>query len=79
LTGFRLLRQEKIATSPMGAHYFVKYHQNYAKQQVEEFNKEYKEGKIDLSIKFDFDEKLTATGDTASKSTLFPKFFKHFC
>jgi len=42
----------------------------YANQQVEEFNKEYKEGKIDLSIKFDFSEKLTATGDTASKSTL---------
>ena len=40
----------------------------YAKQQVEEFNREYKEGKIDLSIKFDFNEKLTATGDTASKS-----------
>jgi transposase len=40
----------------------------YAKQQVEEFNKAYKEGKIDLSIKFDFSEKLTATGDIASKS-----------
>ncbi|MDR1581649.1 MAG: IS1634 family transposase, partial [Prevotellaceae bacterium] len=42
----------------------------YAKRQVEEFNKEYKEGKIDLSIKFDFSEKLTATGDIASKSAL---------
>jgi len=42
----------------------------YAKQQVEEFNKEYKEGKIDLSIKFDFSEKLTATGDIASKSAV---------
>jgi hypothetical protein len=42
----------------------------YAKQQVAEFNREYKEGKIDLSIKFDFSEKLTATGDTASKSAL---------
>jgi hypothetical protein len=41
----------------------------YAKQQVKEFNKEYKEGKIDLSIKFDFAEKLTATGSIASKST----------
>ena len=40
----------------------------YAKKQVEEFNREYKEGKIDLSIKFDFSEKLVATGDTASKS-----------
>ena len=42
----------------------------YARQQVEEFNKEYKEGKIDLSIKFDFEEKLTATDDIASKSAL---------
>ena len=42
----------------------------YAKQQVEEFNKEYKAGKIDLSIKFDFGEKLTATDDVASKSTV---------
>jgi len=42
----------------------------YANQQVEEFNREYKEGKIDLSIKFDFNEKLTATGDTASKSAI---------
>ena len=42
----------------------------YANQQVKEFNKEYKEGKIDLSIKFDFHEKLTATGDIASKSAL---------
>ena len=42
----------------------------YAKKQVEEFNKDYKEGKIDLSIKFDFDEKLAATGDIASKSTV---------
>ena len=42
----------------------------YARQQVEEFNKDYKEGKIDLSIKFDFNEKLTATGDIASRSAL---------
>jgi len=41
----------------------------YAKQQVAEFNKEYKEGKIDLSIKFDFEEKLAATGDIASRTT----------
>ena len=41
----------------------------YAKQQVEEFNKEYKEGKIDLSIKFDFAEKLPATGDIESRPT----------
>jgi transposase len=42
----------------------------YAMQQVEKFNKDYKEGKIDLSIKFDFEEKLTATDDIASKSAL---------
>jgi transposase len=41
----------------------------YAKQQVAQFNNEYKEGKIDLSIKFDFTEKLAATYDIASKST----------
>jgi transposase len=42
----------------------------YAKQQVEIFNREYKEGKIDLSIKFEFGEKLIPTGDIASKSAL---------
>lgn len=42
----------------------------YAKEQVEAFNKEYKEGKIDMSFKVDFSEKLTATGDTASKSAI---------
>ena len=41
----------------------------YARQQVEEYNKEYKEGKIDISVKFDFEEKLTQTDDIASKST----------
>ena len=41
----------------------------YAKMQVEEFNKEYKEGKIDMSFKVDFNEKLTATGNIASKSS----------
>ena len=40
----------------------------YANLQVEEFNREYKEGKVDLSIKFDFSEKLSATDDIASKS-----------
>ena len=40
----------------------------YAIQQTKEFNKEYKEGKIDLSIRFDFGEKLAATDDIASKS-----------
>ena len=42
----------------------------YAKRKVEEFTKEYKEGKVDLSIKFDFEEKLAATDDIASKSAL---------
>ncbi len=41
----------------------------YAKEQVEECNREHKEGKIDMSFKVDFNEKLTATGDTASKSS----------
>jgi hypothetical protein len=43
---------------------------SYAKEQVEIFNKEYKEGKIDMSFKVDFSEKLTATGDAASKSAI---------
>jgi len=42
----------------------------YAKEQVEVFNREYKEGKIDMSFKVDLSEKLTATGDTASKSAI---------
>lgn len=42
----------------------------YAKRQVEDFNKQYKEGNIDMSFKIDFNEKLTATGDIASKSAL---------
>lgn len=42
----------------------------YARKQVEEFNEEYKEGKIDMSFKVDITEKLTATGDTASKSAV---------
>lgn len=42
----------------------------YAIMKVEEYNTAYKEGKIDMNIKVDFGEKLTATGDTASKSAL---------
>ena len=42
----------------------------YAKEQVKEFNREYKEGKIDMSFKIDLNEKLTATNDTASKSAI---------
>lgn len=41
----------------------------YAKKEVEKFNKEYKEGKIDMSFKVDFTEKLTFSDNTASKST----------
>ena len=42
----------------------------YAKKQVEEFNKEYKEGKIDINLKVDFSEKLSPTKNIASKSAL---------
>ena len=43
----------------------------YARKQVEEYNREHKEGKIDVgSLKVDFSEKLTATGAVASKSAL---------
>jgi transposase len=42
----------------------------YARERVREFNREFKEGKADLSFKIDFNEKLTATTNTASKSTL---------
>lgn len=42
----------------------------YARQQVEEYNKEYQEGKIDMSLKVDFIEKLSATKDISSKSAL---------
>lgn len=42
----------------------------YSQEQVMKFNREYKEGKVDMSFKVDFNEKLTATTDTASKSAL---------
>ena len=42
---------------------------SYAKKQVEIFDKEYKEGKVELSFKIDFEEKLTHTGNTASMSS----------
>ena len=41
----------------------------YAKEQVEIFNREYKEGKIDLQFKINFDEKLLPSDSTISKST----------
>lgn len=42
----------------------------YAKKQVEQFNKEYQEGKIDMRFKVDFTEKLSFTKDISSKSAL---------
>lgn len=42
----------------------------YAKAQVEAANKEYQAGKIDMSFKVDFAEKLAATADTASKTAM---------
>lgn len=42
----------------------------YAKQQVEEYNQEYKAGRIKLDLPVDFNEKLSFSGNTASKSTL---------
>lgn len=41
----------------------------YAKKQVEEFNRDYKNGKVELCYKVDYNEKLTATNDIASKSS----------
>ena len=40
----------------------------YAKEQVDRMNKDYAEGKIDLKLKIDFNEKLSATDDISSKS-----------
>ena len=42
----------------------------YARDQVAEYNRLYGEGKVELSIKVDFTEKLTATTDIASKANL---------
>lgn len=42
----------------------------FAIRQVEEFNREYKAGKIDISLKIDFAEKLTTTNGAASQSLL---------
>ncbi len=42
----------------------------YAKEQVKLLNEEIKNGKIDMNLKVDFSEKLTATDDIASKSDL---------
>jgi len=42
----------------------------YAKEQVEKYNREYKEGKTEIQFKIDFDEKLIASGDITSKSQM---------
>jgi len=42
----------------------------YAKEQVALFNKEYNAGKIDMNLKIDLAEKLSAADSIASKSTL---------
>lgn len=41
----------------------------YAQEQVLLFNQEYSEGKVDMNVNIDFNEKLTATTDIASKSS----------
>lgn len=40
----------------------------YAQEQVDAFNKEYGEGKVEISYSVDFSEKLAYTGNTVSKS-----------
>ena len=42
----------------------------YAKEQVRLFNQEYKEGKAEIQFKIDFDEKLIASGEIASRSKM---------
>ena len=42
----------------------------YAEKQVAEYNREYKEGKIEMTLHVDFTEKLAYTGDIASKSAM---------
>ena len=42
----------------------------YAKKQVEKYNEDYQNGKVSMHVDIDFDEKLSPTGDKASKSNL---------
>jgi hypothetical protein len=42
----------------------------YAKEQVRLFNQDYQEGKVELSLNVDFNEKLSSTTDVKSKSSL---------
>ena len=58
-------RQELLAITPDPLAYTIHY--------VKNFNNEYKEGRIDLNLKFDFNENLNATDDIASRSTVLCK------
>ena len=58
-------RQELLAITPDPLAYAI--------QQVKDFNNMYKEGRIDLNIKFDFNENLNATDDISSRSTVLCK------
>ena len=42
----------------------------YARRRIQKYNEEYKSGKVSMSLDVDFDEKLSATNDIASKSNL---------
>jgi len=42
----------------------------YAKEQVAKYNEEWKKGKVTMEVSINFDEKVTATDDPASSSTL---------
>ena len=42
----------------------------YAIKQVQKYNDNFRENKVNISLNIDFDEKLSATDDIASKSTL---------
>ena len=42
----------------------------YAKEQVKKYNQEYKEDKVEIQFKIDFEEKLVSSGDIASKSQM---------
>jgi hypothetical protein len=43
---------------------------SYARRQVQKYNEEYKSGKTNMSFEIDFDEKLSPTNNTASKTNL---------
>ena len=43
---------------------------SYAKEQVALYNKEYKEGRVEVQFKIDFEEKLISSGEIVSRSQL---------